>query len=121
VAFSFFGIIVESSGCTVEIMPRRNRLPPPNPPSVTPQQGIDLLNKQMQKAKELLANRPISKEQYDAWLTITSDYLTRAFGPDSPNVSAVLDLGRYGSFPMTVESAIGRITGLKVSSNRSSS
>jgi predicted nucleotide-binding protein len=79
------------------------KTPPPRPtvpPSITPQQAIELLRRQREKAESLLTNRPLSKDSHDAWDAVTRDYLVRAFGSGSPNVDSVLDIGRYGSFPM---------------------
>jgi hypothetical protein len=38
---------------------------PTIPPSVTPKQGIDLLKRQQQKAKDLLEKRPLQKMDYE--------------------------------------------------------
>jgi len=63
---------------------------PDIPSSVDPNTGITLLNKQVEKAKELLAKRPISTSDHRAWGNTTRDYLIRTFGSASPNVNAVL-------------------------------
>lgn len=69
-------------------------------PSVTPEQGIKLIQTQVDKGKTLLNGRPLLSDTYQAWGTVTKDFLTKIFGSLSPNVSAVTDVGRYGSFPM---------------------
>lgn len=73
--------------------------PPPIPPSVRPDQGIQLLQKLVEKAKNLLNSQPISSAAEDGWEVIARDHLVRAFGSDSPNVDSVLDVGRFGSSP----------------------
>ena len=63
---------------------------PDIPRSVDPKTGIQLLEKQLKKAEELLANRPIVNSDHTAWENTTRDYLVRAFGSKSPNVNAVI-------------------------------
>lgn len=67
-------------------------------PSVTPEQGVKLLNSVIEKGRALLSVRPINSDRYDAWSTIARDFLTKTFGSLSPNVSSVMDVGRFGSF-----------------------
>lgn len=69
-------------------------------PSVTPEQGIGLIQTQIDKGKAFLTGRSLGSATYQAWETVTKDYLTKIFGSLSPNVSAVMDVGKYGSFPM---------------------
>lgn len=82
--------------------PRRTRtetIEVVTPPSVSPQVGIDLLRKQVSRGKEFLSNRPIDGDKYSAWENTTREFLVKAFGSGSPNVSNVIDIGKYGSFP----------------------
>jgi predicted nucleotide-binding protein len=58
--------------------------------SVNPTVGIQLLQKQISKAKDMLANRPIVTADHTAWNNTTRDYLIKAFGSKSPNVNAVI-------------------------------
>ena len=74
--------------------------PEPEPPQVSAVQGIQLIETQIAKAGELLQKRPLTKDEYSTWELLTRNYLEKAFGRNSPNVSSVLDVGRYGSFPM---------------------
>jgi hypothetical protein len=69
-------------------------------PEITPADGIRLLNQQIQRADELLASRPIKPDALSSWELLTKNFLSKAFGNYSPNVSAVVDIGKYGSFPM---------------------
>lgn len=48
----------------------------------------------------MLQKRPINKNDYGAWEVLTRDYLVKSFGSESPNVDSVMDVGKYGSFPM---------------------
>lgn len=69
-------------------------------PSLTPEQGLVLIGKLIAKGQGLLGSAPVKADDYQAWCTVARDYLTKTFGSLSPNVSAVMDIGRYGSFPM---------------------
>ena len=73
-------------------------------PEIAPADAIRLLNQQIQRAEELLANRPIKSDALSGWELLTKNFLTKAFGNLSPNVSAVTDIGKYGSFPMNAGS-----------------
>ncbi len=80
------------------------RKPPVKPaitaPEISSSDGIRLLNQQIQRAEEILASRPIKSDLLSSWELLTSNLLSKAFGYFSPNVSAVVDVGKYGSFPM---------------------
>lgn len=105
------------------------REPPAKPavgaPEISPADAIRLLNQQIQRAEELLSNRPIKSDALSGWELLTKNFLTKAFGNFSPNVSAVVDIGKYGSFPMnagpdwwenhnakSLQSKISRLRGL---------
>lgn len=82
-------------------MPKRpKRSAPPEPPEVTPQQGIELLRARVAAGSELLARRPIRKDEYSSWELVTRNILEKAFGKNSPNVTSITDVGVYGAFPM---------------------
>jgi len=70
------------------------------PPQVKPEQGIIFLSKQIAKAKELLQDVNLAKDDYSSWELVTRNYLEKAFGVNSPNVSSITNVGKYGSFPM---------------------
>lgn len=74
---------------------------PEIPRSVDPAKGIELLQRQIKKAEEMLAKRPIVTADRTAWNNTTRDYLIRVFGPKSPNVNAVIhassDVGLHGN------------------------
>ncbi|MFO6419511.1 TIR domain-containing protein [Hylemonella sp. W303a] len=105
------------------------RKPTPKPvvgaPEIAPADAIRLLNQQIQRAEELLSNRPVKSDALSGWELLTKNFLTKAFGNFSPNVSAVIDIGKYGSFPMnagpdwwenhnakSLQSKISRLRGL---------
>jgi predicted nucleotide-binding protein len=77
---------------------KRDRHEPPEmgTPSVSPEVGIDLLKGQIQRAKEMLAARPINDDRYSAWENTTTDYLIKSFGAGSPNIDRVAEIGKYG-------------------------
>jgi predicted nucleotide-binding protein len=70
------------------------------PPQVKPEQGIIFLSKQIEKAKKLLQDVNLAKDDYSSWELVTRNYLEKAFGVNSPNVSSITNVGKYGSFPM---------------------
>ena len=53
----------------------------------------------MNKGRSLLSARPIDQAKLNAWENTTREFLLKAFGPDSSNVSSVIDIGKYGVFP----------------------
>jgi predicted nucleotide-binding protein len=63
---------------------------PTFPSSVTPKQGIDLLKRQQEKAKELLEKRPVQKTDYENWCNTTRGFLVKCFGSDSDIEFAVM-------------------------------
>ncbi len=80
-------------------MPRKRQAEPPEEPEVEPEDGIRLLKGQIDKGRELLASRPLSRDAYGQWELLTRNYLEKAFGRGSPNVGSVMDVGKYGGFP----------------------
>ena len=79
--------------------------PEPEPPQVSPVQGIELLEAQIDKAQQLLGNRPLEQNEYSTWELVTRNHLEKAFGRHSPNVRSVMDVGKYGSFPWNASAA----------------
>ena len=69
-------------------------------PEVEPTQAAVLLRRQIASGEKLLAERPIDEDSYSTWGLLTRNFLEKAFGKNSPNVSTVTDVGKYGSFPM---------------------
>lgn len=83
-------------------MATHKKSPPPivGAPEISPEDGIRLLNQQIQRGEQLLAARPIAQDAISSWDLLTKNFLSKAFGNFSPNVSAVIEIGKYGSFPM---------------------
>lgn len=70
------------------------------PPQVQPEQGIKLISHLIERGQDLLSHRPLKSDEYSKWELLASNYLQKAFGKNSPNVSSVTDVGKYGAFPM---------------------
>lgn len=51
----------------------------------------------------MLAQRPIHEDDYETWTMLARNYLEKAFGKNSPNVTSITSVGRYGSFPMNAD------------------
>lgn len=83
-------------------MASRKRTPPPapEPPQVDPATGVRLLRSQIEKGQAVIGARPIDEDAYSSWELMTRNCLEKAFGSGSPNVSSVMDVGKYGAFPM---------------------
>lgn len=83
-------------------MATRKKPTPPliGAPEISPEDGINLLNRQILRAEQLLTSRPIAADAISSWDLLTKNFLSKAFGNFSPNVSAVVDIGRFGGFPM---------------------
>ena len=79
---------------------RKSTSPAIEPPQISPATGIELLRTQVGKGLTLLSSRPLNKDDYSSWKLLTKNYLEKAFGVNSSNVSSVIDVGKYGSFPM---------------------
>lgn len=74
-------------------------------PEITPAKAIALLKKHSEAGNKLLSERPIQEDDYSTWVMLSRNYLEKAFGKNSPNVTTVTDVGRYGSFPMEAGNA----------------
>ena len=72
-------------------------------PQVKPEQGIVFLSGQVKKAKTLLHSNQLSKDDYSSWELVTRNYLEKVFGINSPNISTITSVGKYGSFPMNAD------------------
>jgi uncharacterized protein (TIGR02391 family) len=67
-------------------MAKKQQLPPPQPPSVPPERGIELLRRQREKGEDLLAARPIDEHAGDPWYNTTIAFLVECFGSGSHNL-----------------------------------
>jgi predicted nucleotide-binding protein len=88
-------------------MARKTPAQPParTQPTVPPAIGIDLLTRQIESGRALLAARPLVEDDYDKWVMITTQYIEKAFGANSAAISSFDDLGGIGSFPMNAGDA----------------
>jgi hypothetical protein len=53
--------------------------------------GIDLLQEQIEAAKQLLDNRPVKPKDHAAWINRTHEYLIRIYGEPSPNIDTIVE------------------------------
>jgi hypothetical protein len=86
-------------------MARKSQPDPPGKPQVPADVGIRLLQKQIDKANALLAARPLSSDDNGQWQLLTRNYLEKAFGTGSPNVSNVTDVTSHFAYPMDADEA----------------
>ena len=68
----------------------------PNPPSVTPDVGIELLRGQIERGRELLAGEALLLSRYQQWHTLTEDCVVKAFGDSSTHHYTFLTSGPAG-------------------------
>ena len=52
--------------------------------------GIEMLQKQIERAKQLLSSAPISPRDNKAWNEQTAESLTRIYGERSPNIDTIV-------------------------------
>jgi uncharacterized protein (TIGR02391 family) len=62
-----------------ELMPPRQQVLPSEPPSLSPEQAIQLIRRQIERLEELL-NLSYNDPRIDAWESTTRDILDKAFG-----------------------------------------
>lgn len=72
----------------------------PGSPEVTPFLGAELLERHHKAGEAILSNRPIDRDEYATWEMVARNYLEKAFGNSSPNIASVMNVGKYGSFPV---------------------
>jgi hypothetical protein len=53
--------------------------------------GIDLLQEQIETAKQLLDNRPIESKDHAAWNNRTHECLIKIYGERSPNIDTIVE------------------------------
>ncbi len=82
-------------------MTQKKRIEPqrPEPPEIDPRLGADLLRRAIEKGRNLLASRPLQEDPYDAWELAARNYLEKAFGRNSTNVSEVMGVDWLGIVP----------------------
>ena len=65
--------------------------------------AIRCLNQQIEKAERMLASRPIAENDTSQWDILTDNYLQKAFGKFSSNVTSVMQVGKYEIIPMNAD------------------
>ena len=61
------------------------------------QTGIELLQEQIEHARQILNRRPIPADDNQVWNEKTEEVLTRIYGPGSPNIDTIV--GAVGDAP----------------------
>jgi predicted nucleotide-binding protein len=72
----------------------------PGPRQVSSEQGLHLLEQLKEKGERLLNSRPLSPDDHSQWKLLARNYLEKVFGANSPNITAITNVGVYGSFPI---------------------
>src|SRR2546421_241226 len=67
-------------------------------PEVPPAKAIDLLKRQIGRGREVQKGRPVDSNEFDNWEHITSAFIEKAFGKESPNKTKFDDIGRIMAF-----------------------
>jgi len=67
------------------------------PEPIDIQTGIGLLQRQIEKARQLLNRGPIPARENEAWNEQTEEMLTRIYGEGSPNIDTIV--GAAGNAP----------------------
>lgn len=70
--------------------------PPSIPPSVTLEQAIILLKRQIDEGKKLLSRDFLAEIEFDVWESKTKDFLIKSYGTQSHHIDDVIDIGKYG-------------------------
>jgi hypothetical protein len=58
--------------------------------SVDAEAGVVLLQEQIEKAKQLLNDRPLRAGELAVWHKTTREYLVKIYGPNSPHIQTVI-------------------------------
>jgi len=72
----------------------------PEPPELPPERALPLLQQQIDKGRALLDRRPLSSDEIGAWDLLTRNYLEKAFGKNSANVTSVTSAGSVVAAPL---------------------
>ena len=80
--------------------PSKPTVPPVVPPTVSPETGIALLRKLIDKATTYRDKPDLQSSDEGAWRNIARDYLVRTFGSSSPNINSVLHASGDGGMYM---------------------
>jgi predicted nucleotide-binding protein len=81
-------------------MPSKKQSPPAvGTPTLSPQKGVELIERQIKAGNELTANGLLDDATYHQWESVTGACLEKIFGSNSPKVEQFLSFGKYGAFP----------------------
>ena len=61
------------------------------PEMVNMQTGIDLLQRQIEAARQLMDNRPLKSGDHASWNKKTREYLLKIYGERSPNIDTITE------------------------------
>lgn len=81
-------------------MASKKQPPAPQPPQVPPRRGIELLQKQIDEGEVIGLGPVVEHETLASWALVTRNYLVKAFGEGSRNVTDVVNAGRSMSSRM---------------------
>ncbi len=81
-------------------MQKRPAVPEFGKPTVSASVAVTQIGLQIASAQQLLAARPVSKDDYSSWELMTRNVLERAFGLNDANVRAITEVGKFGSIQM---------------------
>lgn len=87
-------------GRSINMTDRKTLVAPIIPLIADKKQAIALLKKQIELGNKLLLGKVVNKDDFDVWESVTKDFLIKSFGAQSDHIQEVIDIGRYGSFPM---------------------
>src|SRR5260370_13571520 len=68
-------------------MARKSIPPEPGRPSITPEQGITLLEGQKESVQAIVFRSMADKNLYYSWINTTKNYVEKAFGTNSSNIT----------------------------------
>lgn len=71
--------------------------------SLTANKAIELLEKRIHEGEQLISSLKLSKETHDYWEIVTKVALENIFGAKSSHIKDVIDVGKYGAFPVNID------------------
>ncbi|HLL88661.1 MAG TPA: nucleotide-binding protein [Tepidisphaeraceae bacterium] len=83
----------------------KHQAPQKGSPEVSPQKGVELLNRQIEKGKALLQSRPVSEADESTWTNVTRDFICKAFGADTEKCQEVFPPGGFSFIPLETTEA----------------
>jgi hypothetical protein len=83
---------------TEDQMPKKPASFTPRSGTLTLNQSITILKELKTKAEALLAEKPIASSKKQAWEVTARHLLEKAFGPQSENMTAIMDVNKYNHY-----------------------